>query len=260
MTKSPRRGRRKYLGKEESSSTPATEEQSFGLKEDWRSIEETLRKLIPVYDKTNRYISLGTDLKLRRDGLKSLRKALGEAPFSIIDLGCGPGKMTQMLQLNGSSNSVLADALMPMMRVAKNRNAESEGIVSVYEYLPFREGSFDAAMAGFAVRDARNLSMALLEIHSILKKNGFFLIVDLCKPDSAVKQGLIGIYWKLIAPLIALFASGRLGLKFTALFTTYRRLPKNSELLKLVAAYGFEIEKTEYRMLDGACILLLKKG
>ncbi|MGI0078451.1 MAG: class I SAM-dependent methyltransferase [Nitrososphaerales archaeon] len=235
------------------------EEQGFGLKEDWKSIEETLRELIPVYDKTNRYISLGSDLKLRRDGLCALRKALRKDSFSILDLGCGPGKMTQMLSLEDSSDSVLTDALPSMVRLAKSRNPLSTGVVSVYENLPFREGSFDTAMAGFAIRDARRLLRALREIHSTLKNDGIFLIVDLCKPDSTIRRGLIGTYWRLLAPLIALFASGRLGLKFAALFTTYRRLPKNSEFEKLLGDSGFEIQEREYRMLGGACIMLLIK-
>lgn len=115
-------------------------------------------------------------------------------------------------------------------------------------------------MAGFAIRDARDLSLALREIHSALKIGGFFLIVDLCKPDTAIKRGLIAVYWRLIAPLIALFASGWLGLKFAALFTTYRKLPKNAELESLLTDSGFEIREREYRMLGGACILLLKKS
>ncbi len=208
----------------------------------------------------NRYISLGTDLKLRRDGLDALGAAIQLSSFSIIDLGCGPGKMTQMLKEKTVCESVLADALRPMMRVAKERNPDSDGLLLVYENLPFRKETFEAAMAGFAIRDARVLSLALREIHSLLKRNGYFLIVDLCKPDSNIKRGLISIYWRVFAPLIALFSSGRLGLKFADLFTTYRRLPKNSEFAQLIAESGFTIFKRDYRMLDGACVLLLKKS
>ncbi|HKW05144.1 MAG TPA: class I SAM-dependent methyltransferase [Nitrososphaerales archaeon] len=234
--------------------------ESFGLKEDWHSIEKTLEELIPVYDKTNRYISLGSDLKLRRRGLESLRSFLDSDSFATIDLGCGTGKMTQMLHSNFNGPAVLVDALLPMLRVAKERNGTAEGLVSVYENLPFRRSTFDAAMAGFALRDARDLSRALLEIQDMLKPGGFFLIVDLCKPNSHMKRGLIGMYWRIFAPLLALFACGLRGLKFAALSTTYRRLPLNSEFSGLVERSGFEIKKVEYSMLEGACIMLLKKS
>lgn len=233
--------------------------EGYGLKEDWRSIEKTLEELIPVYDKTNRYISLGSDLKLRRRGLESLMSFLDSDSFVTIDLGCGTGKMTQMLHSNFNGPSVLVDALLPMLRVAKERNVAADGLVSVYENLPFRKSTFDAAMAAFSLRDARNLSRALIEIRDILKPGGFFLIVDLCKPNSRMKRGLIGAYWRVFAPLLALVACGLRGLKFAALSTTYKRLPLNSEFSSLVELSGFEIKKAERSMLEGACVMLLKK-
>ncbi len=240
--------------------TPSRDEvSSFGLKEDWQRIEETLRQVIPVYDKVNRYISLGKGLKLRREGIDALLEALPRGNCSIIDLGCGPGKMTQLLEEKSSCDSFLLDALRPMMRLSLERNPNSVGLLAIYENLPFREESFDAAMAGFAIRDARILSLALREIHSLLKKGGYFLIVDLCKPNSRFKRGLISAYWRLITPFIAFFVAGRMGLKFADLFTTYKRLPTNFELERLISDSGFSFRKKDYTMLDGACVLLLKK-
>lgn len=228
----------------------------FGLKEDWNSVEEVLREIIPVYDKTNRYISLGTDLKIRNTGLGWLKQNLGsEGDPLILDLGSGPGKMTQLLGLP----TVMLDALVPMMQVARKRNLASEGVISLYENLPLRSTVADAALAGFAMRDARNLSTALSEINRILKPGGFFLIVDLSKPDSRMKRGMVALYWRLLAPAIAFLAAGRLGFKFAALSTTYRRLPTNLEYIDIAKKKGFEITKKKYFLLDGASILLLRK-
>ena len=228
----------------------------FGLREDWRSIEETLAQVIPVYDKTNRYISLGTDHKIRKEALDLLKRAIGDVPdLSIMDLGSGTGKMTQLL----GEPSVMIDALMPMMRVASKRNANSEGLLAVFENLPFKTGTFRAAMVGFAIRDARNLELALSQISGAIQSGGFFLIVDLSKPDSRLKRGMVGLYWRAIAPLIAFFAVGRLGLKFAALSTTYQRLPKNSEFITLAQNAGFELVNSRFFMLRGASILLLRK-
>jgi demethylmenaquinone methyltransferase / 2-methoxy-6-polyprenyl-1,4-benzoquinol methylase len=233
---------------------------NFGLKEDWSQLEKTLEEIVPVYDKTNRYISLGTDLKLRKRGIKLLLSEFGTEDFSLMDLGCGTGTMTQLFQTSAKSNDrvTLVDALPSMLKVARQRVGQ-EGVLGVYEALPFRTAVVDAAMSGFAIRDAKDLKAALDQINRILKPNGKFLIVDLAKPDSSLRSGLISIYWRIFAPLIAFFSVGKLGWKFAALSKTYRRLPKISELIHLAEVGGFEITRSEFSMLGGASVLLLSK-
>ncbi|MHB8566551.1 MAG: class I SAM-dependent methyltransferase [Nitrososphaerales archaeon] len=242
---------------------------SFGLKEEWRSVEDVLEQVIPVYDRTNRYISLGTDLRVRKEGLALLlqtMKVRGKENFSVLDLGSGSGKMSELLSdLSSSPNtpkptfSTMLDALRPMMKLAKSRNSSSEGVLGVYENIPIRNESLDVAIAGFAIRDARNLNLALSEVARILVNKGLFLIVDLNKPESRSKQFLIGFYWKVLAPLIAFAATGRLGLKFAALSTTFRRLPTSKEFIDILERLGFTKVETRFSMLGGVCILLFER-
>ncbi|MHB1909203.1 MAG: class I SAM-dependent methyltransferase [Nitrososphaerales archaeon] len=233
----------------------SSKQNSYGLKEEWTSVEETLLKIIPVYDKVNRYISLGRDLKLRKEGLQLLEKAVG-VDSTILDLGSGPGKMSELLR----KNSIMVDALVPMMRVALQKNKSSDGFIAVYENLPFKEASVGAAMAGFAIRDARNLDAALHEVSRILARSGYFLIVDLSKPDSDLKRSLIGIYWSVFAPMIAFVAAGRLGLEFAALSKTFKKLPTNSKFLEIAKSAGLDLSSSKYHMLSGASVILLKKS
>lgn len=233
-----------------------SEAKQFGLGEDWHSVEEVLKEIIPVYDKTNRYISLGSDLKIRKTGLALLKQSLRNPSESLIlDLGCGTGRMTKLLGVP----SVMLDALRPMMRIAKERNLDAEGVLAIFENLPLKKGIFQGAMAGFAIRDARRLRDALSEISEILRVGGFFLVVDLSKPDSILRKRVIALYWRVLAPLIAFFAAGRLGLRFAALSTTYQRLPTNSEFLNLAEEAGFDLVASKYFMLGGASSLLFRK-
>jgi demethylmenaquinone methyltransferase / 2-methoxy-6-polyprenyl-1,4-benzoquinol methylase len=236
-----------------------TNSSQYGLKDDWQSIQRTLEEIIPVYDKTNRYISLGTDLKLRKRGIELLLSEFSDGYFTLLDFGCGTGTMTHLLrEKSNTTGVVLVDPIAAMMRVAIRKTSE-EGLLAVYESLPFRKESIDAAMAGFSLRDARDLNIALEQISGLLKQNGKFLIVDLSKPDSSTKRFLISIYWRGIAPAIAFLSSGRLGLKFGALSKTYKRLPKISEFLIVARKHGFEISKSEFSMMGGASIILLSK-
>ncbi|HVB13031.1 MAG TPA: class I SAM-dependent methyltransferase [Nitrososphaerales archaeon] len=241
--------------------TTAGEDPKFGLKEDWPSIQKTLEEIVPVYDRTNRYISLGTDLKLRRKGLELLEKSIGKPSFRILDLGCGTGRMSVELLADipiEKEFCVLLDPIKKMMEVARFKTG-LEGFLAVFENTPFRAGVFDAAMAGFAIRDAKNLSKAIEDVSKLLKTGGKFLIVDLSKPDSELKTSVIGFYWRAFAPMLAFFSSGMLGLKFAALAKTFQRLPKNSELLSLLKHSGFNVVTAEYSMMGGVCLLLLSK-
>lgn len=235
--------------------------EEFGLKDDWSSIQKTLEEIIPVYDKTNRYISLGTDLRLRRAGVELLQGTVGKKSFSVLDLGCGTGRMSKtVLEQNPEEidSVLLVDPIDRMMKVARSRTG-ADGVTAVFENLPFKMEVFDSAMAGFSLRDARNMKKALQEINSLLKASGKFLIVDLSKPDSKFKASVIGLYWRISAPLIAFLVAGTAGLKFGGLAKTFRKLPKNSEFKKLVLDSGFQITEARYFMFGGASVLLLTK-
>ena len=100
----------------------------------------------------------------------------------------------------------------------------------MFEYVPFKDGQFDVALSGYALRDAISLKIAISEIHRVLKKDGKWIIVDLGKPDKAVIRFGVSFYLKIILPIIAFIAGGRLGLKFAALYGTYRVWPQNKKL------------------------------
>jgi ubiquinone/menaquinone biosynthesis C-methylase UbiE len=238
----------------------SSEESGFGLKEDWNSVQKTLEDIIPVYDKTNRFISFGTDFKLRKRGIDLLLEFSNKGG-TTLDLGCGTGKMSIQLASRGperKSSVVLLDPINSMARVAKSKTG-LEALIAVFENLPFKERTFASAMAGFAIRDARILSRAFDEIHAVLTTDGKFLVVDLSKPDSKIKSTLIHAYWGLFAPLIAFVSSGRLGLKFGALAKTYSKLPNSSEFIKLADRSGFQVHIAEYSLLGGACVILFSK-
>jgi demethylmenaquinone methyltransferase/2-methoxy-6-polyprenyl-1,4-benzoquinol methylase len=96
---------------------------SYGLGSLWGRVEDALRSLTPVYDKVNRVISLGQDVKLRR---LAAAKALKGNDLLVLDAGCGPGTMSKIIL--GSADCVkqiiLVDALRGMLKRAKQRLGE----------------------------------------------------------------------------------------------------------------------------------------
>ena len=201
----------------------------MGLGSYWGEVLEILREIIPVYDKVNHYISLGKDSEHRNRAIKDRIKN-GD---KILDAGSGFGNMSKTAAniVNGNINIILYDPLLPMLKNSDRLFKEKpETACGVFEYVPFKDGQFDVALSGYALRDAISLKIAISEIHRVLKKDGKWIIVDLGKPDKAVIRFGVSFYLKIILPIIAFIAGGRLGLKFAALYGTYRVWPQNKKL------------------------------
>ena len=124
--------------------------------------------------------------------------------------------------------------------------------------MPFRDGNFDAVLCGYSLRDAISLRTAISEVHRVLKTGGRFVIVDLGKPDSPIIRAGVSFYLRAVLPILAVVAGGRLGLKFAALYDTYKVWPKNSALKSLLLERFTRVE-FDTGMMGGAVIVAAYK-
>ncbi|MDD9813386.1 MAG: class I SAM-dependent methyltransferase [Thaumarchaeota archaeon] len=228
----------------------------MGLGDEWGGVMDALREIIPVYDRVNRAISLGTAEANRRRGLAGRLRA-GDA---VLDAGSGFGNMSRTaLSECPQIGLTLHDALVPMLRAAGPRLcAGADRSCGVFEALPYRDGQFDVVMCGYSLRDAISLRAAVAEIHRVLRAGGRLVIVDLGKPDSAVARAGVSAYLRAVLPLVALCAGGRLGLRFAALHGTYRRWPRNSELRDILLERFARVE-LETGLMGGAIMVAAHK-
>ncbi|KAG0511045.1 MAG: Ubiquinone/menaquinone biosynthesis methyltransferase UbiE [Nitrosopumilales archaeon] len=213
----------------------------MGLGSYWGEVIDVLRDIIPVYDKVNSYISLGKDKQHRIKGIKG-RVISGN---SILDAGSGFGNMskTALKVTGGNLDITLYDPLVPMLQnTEKNFEVKLNLACGVFEHIPFQNEEFDAALCGYSLRDAISLKTAISEIHRVLKKGGRLVIVDLGKPDNSLIRFGTSFYLRLILPIIALIAGGRLGLKFATLYGTYKRWPKNKKLEQMLLEKFSKVE------------------
>lgn len=97
-------------------------------------------------------------------------------------------------------------------------------------------------MCGYSLRDAISLKTAISEIHRVLKKGGRFVIVDLGKPDDTITRLGVSFYLRILVPIIAFFAGGKLGLKFATLYQTYKFWPQNKKLESMLLEKFSKVE------------------
>ena len=229
----------------------------MGLGSYWNEVLDVLRDIIPVYDKVNSYISLGKDKEHRTRGIKGRIKA-GDR---ILDAGSGFGNMSKTASqvVDGKIHITLYDPLIPMLQQTSKFFDEKPNLVSgVFEHIPFQSYEFDAVLCGYSLRDAINLRIAISEIYRILKKDGRFIIVDLGKPDEPIIRLGVSFYLRVIVPIIALIAGGRLGLKFATLYGTYKRWPQNKKLESLLLEKFSKVE-FEKDLMGGAIMVAAYK-
>jgi len=229
----------------------------MGLGSYWGEVLDVLREIIPVYNKVNSYISLGKDVKHRNRGIKG-RVLPGN---KILDAGSGFGNMSKTASnlCDGDLSITLYDPLVPMLQNTGTFFEEAPDMANgVFEHIPFRDQEFDAVLCGYSLRDAINLRIAISEIHRVLKKDGRFVIVDLGKPDEAFIRFGVSFYLRLILPVLALIAGGKLGLKFATLYGTYKRWPQNKKLEELLLEKFSRVE-FEKDLMGGAIMVAAYK-
>jgi demethylmenaquinone methyltransferase/2-methoxy-6-polyprenyl-1,4-benzoquinol methylase len=224
----------------------------------WGEVIEVLRSIIPVYDKVNRVISLGKDEEYRLHGIRG-RVMPGNV---VLDAGSGYGNMSRVAlsEAGGNARIVMYDPIPEMLANVKNYLPDSQAALStgIFEFMPFRDGTFDAVLCGYSLRDAIRLPEAIAEMHRVLKAGGRLVIVDLGKPDGAVSRAFVSMYLKYFLGLFAYLAAGKAGLKFKTLYGTYLRWPRNSELDSMLKQKFSKVE-FDRGMMGGAVIIAAYK-
>ena len=199
-----------------------------GLQNKWAYVVNSLQGIVPSYEQASSRISLFEDRRMRHEAVSFAVKK-GDL---ILDLGAGPGTMSRVVTGLGGE-PVLLDASRVMLKSSGFRNA----VQAIFEHLPFREGVFDGAVSGFAVRDAHDLPEALTQLARALKPGGRLALWDLGPPDGPFRALAVAMYLRTMPPIIGLASTGRAGWKYGSLFDTYNLVLHNSELRAIITKY-----------------------
>ncbi len=105
------------------------------------------------------------------------------AGMSALDVGCGPGGLTQELVARLGADRVAAiDPSAPFVEAARDRNPGVDVREGGAESLPFEDESFDAALASLVVAFMQDAGAGVREMSRVTKPGG---IVAACMWDVA---------------------------------------------------------------------------
>jgi len=166
-----------------------------------RFVRDIFDETAPDYDRIIRLMSFGSGDWYRRD---ALRRAGLSAGMTHLDVAIGTGAVAKpALRLVGPSGAVLGlDASFGMLAQTR-RNVPVAVVQGVAERLPFADGAFDFLSMGYALRHVYDLRTTFTEYFRVLKPGGKLLILDFCRPRTAIGTALIRFYMGKIVPLMA---------------------------------------------------------
>jgi len=161
---------------------------------EWSELQANLEATIPVYDRINRFATLGQDQRWR----KGVR-ALIPAKSSVLEIGCGPGTFAERIE--GCEVTCL-DPIPAMLEMARGRvngareargEDEAHFVEGVAEEIPLPDNAFDVVCCLFSFRDFKDKRKGLEEMLRVLKPGGQLLICDAGKANFL--HGWLGWLW-----------------------------------------------------------------
>jgi demethylmenaquinone methyltransferase/2-methoxy-6-polyprenyl-1,4-benzoquinol methylase len=199
-------------------------------------VQGMFTKIARRYDLMNRIMTGGQDVRWRKRVIELARL---RSNSSLLDLGTGTGDLArEALTQFPQARVIAADFTLEMMRVGKQNGALNFSTADAL-HLPFNDGSYDAVVSGFLMRNVIDLQKALQEQYRVLKKGGRMVILDTTRPKKNVLSPFIWLHMHFVIPTLGGLLTGEKD--------AYRYLPETTEgfvtaeeLASRMAAVGFK--------------------
>ena len=229
--------------------------------QDPRRIKEMFDAIAPTYDRLNRMLSFGLDIRWRRKAVSFLAEKKGG---KILDIAAGSGDVSLEVLAIRPARVVATDFAPAMLRVFEQKlnNRADGGIVDLVICdalrLPFREGSFDGTIVAFGIRNFADREAGLREMLRVLVPGGISVILELSRPDRPVMRGLYNLYSSIGIPLLGRIVSKHES-AYRYLPESIRHFPERGDFLSSMAKAGFASPAAHPLTFGGATIYVGRK-
>ena len=199
-------------------------------------VRALFNELAPSYDRFNRLFSLGMDVGWRRQLVAAV---IRQNPGKILDLACGSGDVTEMLQKALPKAQVVGlDFSRSLLTQAKGRGLQELAEADALK-LPFADASFDAVTIAFGLRNFSDRASGLKEIARVMKPGAVFGLLEFSPPPMPWK-----LFWNLylnhLMPLVAQMVA-RQGDSFRYLAQSIAEFPTPSALNHELSSAGLKL-------------------
>lgn len=197
------------------------------------------------YNLMNRIISGGQDMKWRR---KAVEAAALPRDGALLDIATGTGDIAfEAVKRYPDASVVGADFAIQMMQVGRRAGRYGEAVswsAADALRLPFADGSFDAVVSGYLMRNVIDVPGALAEQRRVLKPGGRLVILDTSPPPQNVLRPLILLHLKIGIPLLGRLIAGK------SAADAYRYLPESTQAFKSAPELADAVAEAGFRDVD----------
>jgi demethylmenaquinone methyltransferase/2-methoxy-6-polyprenyl-1,4-benzoquinol methylase len=219
-------------------------------------VREMFAQIAPTYDLLNTILSLGLHHGWRRAVLRCARLAPGSR---VLDLATGTADLALAAarQVAPGGAVVGTDFCAPILRLGQRkvraRAAAVRLVVGSASALPFADGTFDAVLMAFALRNVPSVAGALAEMTRVTRPGGWVVNLELTRPTRRWLQPLYRLYQDHLMPLVGGLISGRRE-AYTYLPQSIQGFPAPAAIAEVCAQVG--LAEVTWQSLSGGLATL----
>ena len=224
-----------------------------------KQVEQMFDNIAPTYDELNHRLSWNIDRKWRRWAINNM---VYYKPKTVLDIATGTGDFAiQTAQGMRPEKVVGVDISEGMMAVGREK-VKRLGLQEVITFekedclnLSYADGTFDAVMSAFGIRNFADLDRGLSEMCRVLKEGGHVSILELTTPVRFPMKQLFYIYSHTVLPVYGMFVSKDKN-AYSYLTKTIEAFPQGEQMVEILKKAGFR-KAMFHRFTGGICTLYM---
>ena len=227
-----------------------------------KQVEKMFDSISFEYDKLNRLISAGNDVKWRKHIYKIANHL---NPVDVLDIATGTADIAMELSKIKGSKITGLDISEKMLNVGRQKIVDrslQDKITLVSgdaENLNFSKNTFDLISIGFGVRNFQNLKKGLSESFRVLRDGGTLIVLETSVPQNTFIKFFYLLFSRTFIPLIgSLFSEDKKAYKY--LQKSAEEFPSGENFSQILKSCGFKDVEIMPLMLGASSIYIAKKN
>lgn len=233
-------------------------------KQNPETIQEMFDSIADNYDITNARMSFNMHKRWNRTLVDAVLR--NGRPKQYLDLCCGTGEIAAgvLEQMQEPCEAFCLDFSQEMLQQAKKKLGKRYAAAHTVRYLkadaqdiPLPAESIDTATVAYGIRNVQNPQTCFKDVHRVLRRGGFFAILELTQPSNRMLRAGHTVYLRFILPLIGQWATKNKG-AYEYLSQSIQSFIPPQELEQMLRSAGFQDIK-RHALLGGVATLLTAK-
>jgi demethylmenaquinone methyltransferase/2-methoxy-6-polyprenyl-1,4-benzoquinol methylase len=227
-----------------------------------KQVEKMFDSISFEYDKLNRLISAGNDVKWRKHIYKIANHL---NPVDVLDIATGTADIAMELSKIKGSKITGLDISEKMLNVGREKIVDrslQDKITLVSgdaENLNFSKNTFDLISIGFGVRNFQNLKKGLSESFRVLRDGGTLIVLETSVPQNTFIKFFYLLFSRTFIPLIgSLFSKDKKAYKY--LQKSAEEFPSGENFSQILKSCGFKDVEIMPLMMGASSIYTAKKN